>query len=269
MWLEDPGYQAARSAFLGTGAAVVPVPVDREGLQVEAGIARAPRARLAYVTPSHQLPLGLTLSVTRRLALLSWAKREDAYILEDDYDSEYRYSGRLLAALQTLDDVGRVIYVGSFSKTLFPALRLGFLVQPPPLVQAAVRVRGSLDVQPPALEQRVLAKFIHEGHYARHLRRMRKLYAERREALLTLLAPLPLEVDAPPAGLHCVGWLSGVLDEHRVIQRAAEEGLELWPMSAYCLEPLKRQGILLGYASASPRVMEDGVKRLGRVLSAL
>lgn len=163
VWLEDPGYQAARSAFLGAGAEVVPVPVDREGLQVEAGIARAPRARLAYVTPSHQLPLGMTLSVTRRLALLSWAKREDAYILEDDYDSEYRYSGRPLAALQTLDDAGRVIYVGSFSKVLFPALRLGFLVLPPPLVQAAVRVRGSLDVQPPALEQRVLAEFIHEG----------------------------------------------------------------------------------------------------------
>jgi GntR family transcriptional regulator / MocR family aminotransferase len=153
VWMEDPGYLKARGAFLGSGAKLIPVPVDHEGLVVEAGIARAPQARLVYLTPSHQFPLGVTLSLARRIALLDWARRANAYILEDDYDSEYHYTRRPLPALQGLDNDGRVIYIGTFSKVLFPALRLGYLILPPHLVDAFRTVRNLIDTQPPMLEQ--------------------------------------------------------------------------------------------------------------------
>ncbi len=268
VWLEDPGYLGARGALLGAGAALAPAPVDREGLDVDAATALAPSARLAYVTPSHQFPLGVTMSLPRRLALLDWARRVGAYILEDDYDSEYRYGGRPLAALQGLDTADRVIYIGTFSKVLFPALRLGYLILPPQLFEPFLTVRRFVDIHPPFLDQAVLADFIAEGHFARHLRRMRTLYAARRSALLAAIASLPLEIDAPEAGIHCIGWLPDGLEEADVLRQAAAQGLDLWPVSKFCLNPLTRQGLLLGYGSATQADLADGIRRLAAALRA-
>ena len=182
-WIEDPGYLGARAALRAAGAQTVPVPVDAEGLDVSAGEALAPRARLAYVTPSHQYPLGATLSLARRLQLLNWAGRAGAWILEDDYDSEFRFAGRPLAAVQGLDTEGRVLYAGTFNKVMFPSLRLAYLVVPPALVDAFVAARALSDGCPPALTQAALADFIEQGHFAAHVRRMRAIYQERRDAL--------------------------------------------------------------------------------------
>jgi GntR family transcriptional regulator/MocR family aminotransferase len=183
-WIEDPGYIGARGALLGAGARAVPVPVDAEGLEIATGAARSPQARMVYVTPSHQYPLGVTMSLTRRLALLEWASRAGAWVLEDDYDSEYRYAGRPLSSLQGLDSASRVIYMGTFSKVMFPALRLGYLVAPPDLVDAFVAARALADRHTPSVEQAALAEFITDGHFARHIRRMRALYAERQATLV-------------------------------------------------------------------------------------
>ncbi len=192
VWIEDPGYSGARGAFLGAGAHLIPVPVDHEGLTVDIGIARAPEARLVYLTPSHQFPLGVTMSIPRRLALLDWAKRANVYLLEDDYDSEFRFGTRPLATLQGLDDADRVIYIGTFSKVLFPSIRIGYMILPPPLVDAFLKVRRLIDIHSPMLEQAVLTDFMVEGHFTRHLRRMRMLYAERRSALLEAASRLSL-----------------------------------------------------------------------------
>ncbi|MDQ3863770.1 MAG: PLP-dependent aminotransferase family protein, partial [Actinomycetota bacterium] len=223
-WVEDPCYPAARSTLVGSGARPVPVPVDGEGIDVAAGAARATDARLAYVTPSHQYPLGVTMSLRRRLTLLAWANRSGAWVLEDDYDSEYRYSGRPLSSLQGLDEGGRVLYLGTFSKVLCPALRLGYLVVPPNLVDAVVAARALVDRHSPLMEQAVLAEFMAEGHLARHVRRMRLLYAERRDALVEAikreLAGL-IEVGPAEAGLHLVGWLPEGADGWEASHRAA------------------------------------------------
>src|SRR5215208_4673656 len=178
-WVEDPGYLGARGAIVAAGAQPVPVPVDAEGLDVAAGRERCPRARLAFVTPSRQLPLGMTMSASRRLALLEWAARAGAWVIEDDYDSEFRYASRPLAALQGLDPHGCVLYVGTFSKVMFPSLRLGYLVVPPRLAEAFAAARHFADYCPPYLEQAVMSDFITEGHFERHIRRMRTIYRER------------------------------------------------------------------------------------------
>ena len=268
VWIEDPGYSGARAAFLGAGAQIIPVPVDHEGLVVEHGIARAPQARLVYLTPSHQFPLGVTMSLARRLALLDWAKRANAYIIEDDYDSEFRFATRPLATLQALDDANRVIYIGTFSKVLFPSLRLGYMILPPPLVDSFLTVRRMIDIHSPMLEQAVLADFMIEGHFTRHLRRMRALYAERRAALLKAAKGLPLELDSPEAGIHCVGWLPDGIDDRELANRAGHYGLELTPVSNFSLEPLRRKGLLLGYGGFSAQEIQEGVQRLGVLLSS-
>lgn len=269
VWMEDPGYIKARSAFLGSGAEIIPVPVDHEGLVVEAGIARAPQARLAYLTPSHQFPLGVTLSLKRRIALLDWARRANAFLVEDDYDSEYHYTKRPLPALQGLDDHGRVIYIGTFSKVLFPALRLGYLILPSQLVYAFRTVRNLIDTHPPILEQAVLNDFIVDGHFARHLRRMRSLYAERRKALLEATRELPLEIISPEAGLHCVGWLPAGMSDLVLIQEAASHGVDLVPVANFSTEPLERKGILLGYSEYTIEQIHDGVRRLAAVMPSV
>jgi GntR family transcriptional regulator/MocR family aminotransferase len=269
VWMEDPGYPGAYGAFLGSGAQVVPVPIDHEGLMVEVGITRAPRARLVYLTPSHQFPLGVTMGLARRLALLDWAKQVNAYILEDDYDSEFRFDTRPLATLQGLDDANRVIYSGTFSKVLFPALRLGYLILPPPLMEPFLKVRRLIDIHSPILEQAVLADFMAEGHFRRHLRRMRTLYAERRNALLKAARALPLDIDSPEAGIHCVGWLPAGMDAVAVARKAADYDLQLTPVSNFSIEPLARQGLLLGFGGYTVREIKAGVKRLGTLLRSL
>ncbi|MBX0326142.1 PLP-dependent aminotransferase family protein, partial [Oscillochloris sp. ZM17-4] len=198
-WIEDPGYMGARGALLAAGARLAPVPVDAEGLDVAAGARLAPQSRLAYITPSHQFPLGVTMSLPRRLALLAWARAAGAWVIEDDYDSEYRYAGRPLAALQGLDGDGRVIYLGTFSKVLFPALRLGYMVVPPDLVPAFVAARALADRHSPGIEQAIVADFLAEGHFARHLRRTRARYAARQAALVEAARPLAGRLDVAPA----------------------------------------------------------------------
>ncbi len=269
VWIEDPGYPGARGAFLGSGARVIPIPVDHEGLIVEAGTARAPKARLVYITPSHQFPLGVTMSISRRLALLDWAKRTNAYILEDDYDSEFRFAGHPLASLQGLDTEERVIYIGTFSKVLFPSLRIGYMVLPMLLIDSFLKVRRLIDIHSPILEQAVLADFISEGHYIRHLRRMRTLYAERRNALLEATKNLSLEMFAPEAGIHCVGWLADGVDDQALANKAKEYDLELTPISTFSIEHLGRKGLLLGYGGYSVSEIKKAAKRLGSLLHSI
>ena len=185
VWMEDPGYSGALQTLRATGARIVPVPVDGDGLIVKTGRKLAPKAKLAYVTPANQFPMGVTMSADRRLELLRWAASANAWIVEDDYDAEYRYVGHPVAALQALDNCGCVIYVGTFTKMLFNALRLGFMVLPERLVEAFVSARSFVDRHPPTLDQAILAEFITEGHFGHHLRRMRQTYAERIDVLKT------------------------------------------------------------------------------------
>lgn len=268
-WIEDPGYPGARGALLGAGAQLIAVPIDQEGLDVATGTAMHADARLAYVSPSHQYPLGITMSLARRLALLEWARRSDAWVLEDDYDSEYRYAGRPLAALQGLDTAQRVIYIGTFSKVLFPALRLGYLVVPPDLVDAFIKGRALSDRHSPTLDQAVLADFIAEGHFARHIRRMRALYEERQailiEAAKRSLAGL-LTLQPAEAGMHLIGWLPAAVDDLAASQRAAALGIEAPPLSHYALRPLQAGALLLGYAGLRPDEIHEGVRKLAQAL---
>lgn len=271
-WIEDPGYLGARGVLVAAGARLTPVPVDEEGLRVDAGVERCPDARLAFVTPSHQFPLGITMSLRRRLTLLKWANDNNAWIIEDDYDSEYRYAERPLPALQGLDAAGRVIYAGTFSKVLFPGLRLGYLVVPQDLVDAFVRARMFSDIHPPALEQAVLAEFMAEGHFARHVRRMRALYAERQAALVHAasreLAGL-LELAPAAAGMHLVGWLPQGVNDRVAVQRAAAQGVWTSPLSLFGIEPVRHHALLLGYTAVDAREIVAGVHRLARALRSV
>jgi GntR family transcriptional regulator/MocR family aminotransferase len=271
VWVEDPGYYGARGALVGAGARQVPVPLDVDGLDVDGARRREPGARLAYVTPSHQFPLGVTMSLPRRLALLAWAEEAGAFVLEDDYDSEYRYVGRPLPALQGLDHAGRVIYVGSFSKVLFPALRIGYLVVPDDLVDAFTAAQRFGEIHVPALEQAALADFIAGGHLGRHVRRMRALYAARGRTLVRAVrraAGEALEVRSAHAGLHLVGWLPAGTDDRAAAARAAAHEVEAQPLSAHALRPPVRGGLLLGYAAVPEPEIERAAGRLAAALRA-
>jgi GntR family transcriptional regulator/MocR family aminotransferase len=268
-WVEDPGYPGGRATLQGSGVVVRPVPVDADGLDVAAGSTRWPDARLVYVTPSHQYPLGVTLSLPRRLALLDWARRADAWVVEDDYDSEFRYAGRPLAALQGLDRDGRVLYVGTCSKALFPALRVGYLVVPADLVDAFTAARAATDRQTATLAQAVLADFFAEGHFLRHIRRMRALYADRQETLRRAARrELGGLLDVPPCqtGLHLVGWLPDGRDDRSAAEAAAAAGVEAPALANYRVERHGRGGLLLGYAAFEPGQIRDAVRRLGSIL---
>ena len=271
VWMEDPGYPGARSALLGAGARIVPVPVDGEGLVVEWGARRARDARLAYVTPSHQYPLGVPMSLTRRLALLQWASRASAWVVEDDYDSEFRYGARPMPCLHGLDVDGRVIYVGSFSKTLFPALRLGFLIVPPDLQDGLVAARAAADQHPPVLDQTVLADFIVEGHFARHLRRMRVAYRERLDALLDAAQRFcggVLRVRPTRTGLHAIADLEGA-DAAAVSREAAARGVEVAPLAAYQVgRERPANALVLGFAAVRPDAARRGMERLAAAIEA-
>jgi GntR family transcriptional regulator/MocR family aminotransferase len=268
-WIEDPGYMGARGALTSAGAQIVPVPVDKEGLDVAEGIALCRTARLVYITPSHQFPLGVTMSLPRRLTLLEWAHRTGAWILEDDYDSEYRYTGRPLPALQGLDSEHRTVYLGTLSKTLFPSLRLGYMVVPPDLIAPFVAAKALADRHAPSVEQAVLADFITEGHFARHIRRTRMLYAERQAALVAAVGRELnglLEVEPAEAGMHLLGRLPQGVDDQAVSAKAAEHAVEAPALSSYGLAPDQPQGLLLGYAAFSQADILEGVSRLKKAL---
>ena len=271
-WVEEPGYQGTRGALLGASVRLVAVPVDNEGLDIAAGIERAPHARLVCVSPSCQYPLGMIMSLARRLALLEWAAKADAWVLEDDYNSEYRYANRPLAALQGVDTEGRVIYVGSFSKVLFPSLRIGYLVAPPDLVDAFVAMRSRTDVHSPTLEQVVLTDFIAEGHFARHIRRMRSLYAER-QAILVQAAAQELKgvLEVPPAdaGMHLIGWLPPGTDDTAASTGAMSNGVYAPALSSFYLGTPGPPALLLGYTGVSENEVREGVHRLATALTSL
>lgn len=262
VWIEDPCYLGARAAFELAGAALVPVPVDEAGLCVERGLRSAPRARLAYVTPSHQYPMGVSMALERRLALLEWARRQDAWVLEDDYDGELRYEGQPLLPLHALDTQGRVIYLGTLNKALFVSLRLAYAVVPPELVEPLANVRSQLDGFTPPERQAALAFFIEEGRFSAHLRRMRAVYGAKRSELVAGLAPLqPLgwTWSSNPVGLH-------VMIRHArgdyVRSVAAASRLDLALLSRYRAARRSDDGLFLRFGALDAASLRDGALSL-------
>jgi GntR family transcriptional regulator/MocR family aminotransferase len=265
--MEEPGYIGAAMVFEAAGAKVSRVPLDDQGMKLQPQRLRG--SRLIYVTPGHQFPLGITMSLPRRLALLEWAGRSGALLFEDDYDSEYRYSGRPVPALQGLDRDGLVLLAGSFSKVLFPSLRLGYLVIPPDLLHYFAANLSVTSRHAPVLEQAVLCDFISQGHFGRHLRRMRQVYAERRSVLLESarrdLAGL-LEISNVEAGLQTVGWLGGAMNAESATRAAAARGVEVVPLSAFHRGPSSREGLQLGFAAVDAKEIRRGVTELAIAL---
>ena len=271
VWVEDPGYLQARQALEASGAKLVPVRVDREGMRVAAGIAAAPRARMAMVTPTHQSPLGVSLSLPRRLALLAWAAEANAWVLEDDYDSEFRYTGHPLPALKSLDRADRVLFAGSFSKVLFPALRLGYLIVPDELSDAFQRAARLTTAGLPILEQRVTAAFIEHGHFARHIRRMRGLYANRRKTLAAALTEkfgdrIAIELEA--GGMHLLVRFTDAANDGELVRHAAKAGLAPTALSGLTMAHDCGQGLLLNFANLPAETAEDAVRRLADAIAA-
>jgi GntR family transcriptional regulator/MocR family aminotransferase len=268
VWIEDPAYPGATAAFRNAGARLVPVPVDEHGLDVARGVRRAARAKAVYLTPAHQFPLGASLSIERRLAVLDWARRSGARVVEDDYDSEYRFAGRPIPALQGLDRSDCVVFLGSFSKVLFPSLRLGYLVVPPALLEPLLRLRVSTA---PTLDQAILCDFITEGHLGRHIRRMRELYRTRlaalREASTAHLTGL-LEIPSVEAGLNTATRVVCGLSARQAEAAAAAAGVEAMALDRYALERRDVHGLLLGFAAFDPSQIRAGVLRLADALTA-
>ena len=265
VWIEEPGYPGARQAFMTVGAQLIPVPVDDEGMKLAEIIRRGPNARAVYVTPSHQYPMGMTMSATRRMLLLNWAVRSGAWIIEDDYDSEYRFGSRPIASLQGLDTDARVIYVGTFSKVLFPALRLGYVVVPKDLAPVFAAAREAADIFSSTLYQAVLTDFIREGHFARHIRRMRMLYMKRRKTLVDSIRIQMgdmIEVIGAEAGMHLVALLPPGVDDVAVSSQAALRGISAIPLSICYAKPNARGGLILGYGGTNEHQIRDGVRKL-------
>lgn len=265
VWFEDPGYALARRALEAAGARLVPVPVDEEGMGVAEARARRPDARLAVVTPAHQSPLGVALSPPGRRALSAWAAQADAWILEDDYDSEFHYAGRKPPALKGLDGGDRVLFAGSFSKTLFPGLRLGYLVLPARLAEAATAACDLLHRGQPAFEQSVVAAFMAEGHFARHLRRMRACYAARRLALADALTDRfagRVQLALRPGGLHLLARFPGRGCDTDLVRRAREQGFAPTALSAQSVEHDAGQGLLLGFTNIPEARADAAAARL-------
>ncbi|USX27154.1 PLP-dependent aminotransferase family protein [Oxalobacteraceae bacterium OTU3CINTB1] len=252
VWIEDPGYPPTGELLTQAGMRPVPVRVDDEGLQVAHGVASAPDARATVVTPAHQSPLCVSLSLPRRLALLDWAAHSDAWIIEDDYDGEYRYVSRPLPALKSLDRVGRVLYAGTFSKVLFPAVRLAYLVVPPAQVRRFEAVCETFAAGGPALTQDIVASFMNEGHFARHIQRMRRLYGERREmvaAELTKVLGKHLRIDPQPGGMHLVLRLPGRHADRALAARLRQEGMFALPLSECSALPQASSALLLSFTN--------------------
>ncbi|HZZ88265.1 MAG TPA: PLP-dependent aminotransferase family protein [Caulobacteraceae bacterium] len=269
VWIEEPGYPGAQRAFAAVGAELVPLPTDAQGLDVAAGVLRRPDARAAYVTPAHQYPLGVTMSASRRVSLLNWAAAANAWIFEDDYDSEFRFESRPFASLQGVDEGHRVIYFGTLSKVLFPGLRIGYVVVPTDLVDAFRAVRTAMDIFPSALFQAALADFFREGHFARHIRRMRLLYMNRATRLADAIQRAcggRLELAGPPAGMHLSVYLPPGVDDASVARRALRQGVTVLPLSAFHLAQPSRPGLVLGFGDADEAAIDRGVEVLAQVL---
>ncbi|HEY9285434.1 MAG TPA: PLP-dependent aminotransferase family protein [Pyrinomonadaceae bacterium] len=270
VWMEDPGYFGATMAFSNVGAKIVPVPVDEQGLSVSAGVRACGRPRGMYLTPAHQFPLGMTMSLGRRMEVLRYASRVGAFVIEDDYDSEYRFEGRPVPALQSLDRGSNVILIGSFSKLLFPSLRLGYVVLPPSLVDYFLAFRLQTDFRSLGLDQAVLCDFIEGGHLGLHLRRMRELYAGRLAALIDggrrHLKGL-LEISDVRAGLYTAAFLKNGMSSRQAEAEAAAHGVEAAGLDRYTLKRPDPEGVLLGFAAFDEATIREGLARLAAALS--
>lgn len=267
-FVEDPGYLGVKGALLGAGVKLIPLPIDEQGIVISRASSH-PDGKLTYTTPSFQFPLGITMPLSRRLELLEWARSSSAWILEDDYDSQYRYAGAPLPALHGLDRHERVIYIGTFSKVMFPALRLGYMVVPKDLVKPFAQARALTDHHSPTIQQGVMAKFMEEGHFARHVRRMRALYKKRQAHLLTCCEKElkgVLEVHPAEAGMHVMAWLPQGWKDKAVSTHLAQNGIEALALAHFTLKPYERSGLLLGYPALSEHLMEAGVKRMAEAL---
>lgn len=275
-WIEEPGFVGTREAMAMAEVKAVPVPIDDQGFSVAAASKRAPKARLAVVAPSHQFPLGTVLSLQRRLELLSWAERTGSWIAEDDFDGEYRYAGRPLAPLRALDRASRVAYLGSFSKLLFPALRLSYIVLPASLAPAARRIMAGTSARASLLGQGALARFVADGHLAAHLRRTRLLYARRQEALLAAAErPLKglLEMSSDLGGMHVIArpapGIAATFDDRAIAAATARLGVSVSPLSACYAGRAKRHGLILGYAGTPEADMSAALDTLRHVIQDL
>ena len=270
VWMEDPGYFGASMAFGNVGAEIIPVPVDEEGLSVSAGEKICPHARGVYLTPAHQFPLGMTMSLERRMAVLQWAKRTGAFIIEDDYDSEFRFEGKPVPCLQSLDNHSNVILIGTFSKTLFESLRLGYIVLPPSLVDCFLAFRYQTDFRNSNVDQAVLGDFIAEGHLARHMRKMRELYGSRLAALIDggkqHLSGL-LEISNVQAGLYTIGFLTNGMTSRQAEKSAAAEGIEALGVDRYTVKRTDPKAVVLGFAAYPEPAIRNALLQLAKAFS--
>ena len=272
VWFENPGAIGARNCLVACGARLVAVPVDEEGMSVRHGLSKARSFKLAFVTPSHQHPLGASMSLDRRFALLQAAEDANAFIIEDDYDGEFRYSGHPLPTLKSIDLAGRVIYVGTFSKTLFPALRLGFIVSPPALIDVFNHVSQALLPGVATAPQAVVTEFMQNGHFATHIRRMRRIYSERHQVLYQASAKYLeglMEVKPTDTGLHTIGCLPVDVREEDAASAARRKGIIVAPIGRFCIAPTSAHGLVLGFSGIKPAQIVAGVKALTGVLKDL
>jgi GntR family transcriptional regulator/MocR family aminotransferase len=269
VWMEDPGYFGATAAFRNAGARIIPVPVDEHGLMVSKGKQLCSQAKAAYLTPAHQFPLGMTMPLVRRAAVLAWAREARAFLIEDDYDSEYRFEGLPVPALQGLDQSGSVILLGTFNKVLFPSLRLGYMVLPASMVDGFLAFRLGTDIHPSGLDQSILCDFIVEGHFGRHIRRMRALYAKRLVALQhgarRYLAGM-LDVSPIQAGLNTVGFLRDGITSRQAEAAALAHGVEAIALSRFALKRTDLQALLFGFAAFDEREIHRGIVNLAAAL---
>lgn len=264
VWHENPGAKGARNALVATGAQLVPVSIDHDGLNVAEGLDKAPHFRLAFATPSHQQPLGVVMSLARRFELLKAAEDAHAIVVEDDYDGEFHFGTRPHPTLKSIDTHGRVLYVGTFSKTLFPSLRLGFIVVPERMVDVFDEVFSSWVSGPATVTQAVVADFMQEGHFATHIRMMRRLYKARYEALIEASAALPDTIRIQPAdsGFHTVAYLDAAVDVNTLIAQARAENITLISFDGYCLAPMDKKGLVLGFGSVQPDDIRTGLAKI-------
>ncbi|MGN6580715.1 MAG: PLP-dependent aminotransferase family protein [Bordetella sp.] len=272
-WFEDPGYPYARRFLEQAGMRLVYMPVDDEGLRVQAGRRASTNVRFAVVTPTHQSPLGVALSLPRRLALLEWARENRSWIVEDDYDSEFRYHGRPLPPLKSLDRYGSVLYAGTFSKVLYPGLRLAYLVVPDDCVPKFEATASLLRMDSPALQQATVADFMEQGHFSRHLKKMRALYGERRGYLVAALKQAlgdALQIPDRAGGLHVLGYWKGEQSDRAAAQAAHAQGLAIHALSTWKMKGQADQGLLLGFANlGSAEAARGAVRRLLQAMKSV
>jgi len=267
-WIEDPCYHLARGVFAFAGAKMVPKPLDREGITI-ARSRREPAPKLIYITPSHQFPLGTTMSFQRRTALLDFARFHDSFIFEDDYDAEFRFAGPPLPSLQGIDNSNRVIYAGTMSKVLYPSLRLGYIVAPASLVDSMAKIRAVMDQHSPAIDQATLARFITEGFFLSHVKRMRKIYADRRDFFVEQFNQLQgdrFTLDVPEAGMNVVAWLKRE-EDFPLVRRITEEiGVRPSPLSIFCIQAQLKPAFIFGFAAWTPAQIRESLLKLAIAL---